>query len=413
MAPYITIIRCSEYEYLILRQLYRFPHTNISCPNQGNLFEDNYRIYGIWNYTHTCSETEKILYVRLYTINARRDTQAEQKLNDGILEDLSVNVLFDNINYSSNAKEIQHTNKILLFDIPRPFQSSLTFYNYITFPRLNIICRSIYYFGLVIHGQNCTGKQGNVNTICYHDPLLPSLLSQDFNWTVIENILNGPNGISGQLSQTAGYLFDTRQTMTTTIATTTTTTTTITTIITTTAVITTSAIVTTTAVTSITTATTITAITITTTTITSIVTTITNTASESIVTTSDSTTKTVTMMIDKNQKMITLTKPKQPLKNRSTTFNEHNETTGKKSSSKSIMIIVFILIFVLCLFGLILLFFLKSRQNKRPQHDSESHIDPIDDDQSQNTDVDDENDEETKSGPKGVRMMNRIGPNEF
>jgi len=62
---------------------------------------------------------------------------------------------------------------------------------------------------------------------------------------------------------------------------------------------------------------------------------------------------------------------------------------------------------------LILLFFLKSQQNKRPQHDSESNIDPIDDDQSENSDVDDEDDAETKSGPKGARMTNRLDPDEL
>ncbi len=184
------IIKCSDHEYLIINDWFKFQSLNISCPNQVELFENQSPdIYNLtFPYAH-CEENTKTFRPYFYVTILSSKENKTNNLSNEELKLLSTTLKSDNLTYSFEAIEMKDAHKVLLNNVSLRWSSDNIFLLFIQFKEQPISCRIGLLYTVKVKNEKCTNKYGNIQAICYHEPLSQSPL-KNIDWQLLIDFKN-------------------------------------------------------------------------------------------------------------------------------------------------------------------------------------------------------------------------------
>ena len=115
-----NVIKCSDYEYLIITNWFKLISSKISCPNQDTLFENG--TLHIYNYSHMtvqCDAKNKINVARIYVSNLSPTKNPKIKLSKKTYRNCPLPCSVDSHNYSfqaildNNYKALVHMSRLI------------------------------------------------------------------------------------------------------------------------------------------------------------------------------------------------------------------------------------------------------------------------------------------------------------
>ena len=215
------IIRCSEDEYVVIRNWTKFESSNISCPNQNKLFESSpppmFSYIGInW----ICVEAKKKIVLTFYTrIRYLKENKMQTFPND-TLKQMSFTVNIGNQSYAYEAKMMPDNNSVALINnFELAWSHNNTFVLYITFTNQPTICRVKLNLSVMVNITHCTNIRGSYSVLCYNYPRATSLIQQNVDWTLLDALWRGATYTSSNwINLYGGYHVDLRLLNTTDIS---------------------------------------------------------------------------------------------------------------------------------------------------------------------------------------------------
>ncbi len=211
LATESDIIRCSEHEYLVIDNWYKLESSNISCPNQANLFEK--LPIPVFNYSQfylSCNNVDKNYRVMFEAWHSERVNGKLPKFNKNTLRLLSSIVNFDNHNYSQKADTIKQNESVALVnDFVLNWTNNNTYILYVTFDHQPTACHIKLALDIKDHNTRCNNEHVLRNIFCYTDPLLQSPMT-NVNWTLVRNLLKYRLHASPDWRSKGGFYVDLR-----------------------------------------------------------------------------------------------------------------------------------------------------------------------------------------------------------
>ncbi len=210
-----NIIRCSDYEYLIITDWSKLISSKISCPNQINIFEiETLRIYNYSDMTIECDAENKRNIGRFFVSKLEKKGK-KPKLSKTNLPELSSTISIDNLNYSFQATMINDKDKALVHNVSINWTSDMIHVLFSTFINQPLICRVVFYLNKTVKNEECTDEIGSRFMICYYEPL-SKLPVQYVDWTQLSDFLNNEIYSPPNWKDKGGYYLDVRLLKTTT-----------------------------------------------------------------------------------------------------------------------------------------------------------------------------------------------------
>jgi hypothetical protein len=202
-----NVIRCSDYEYLILYKSFELASSNISCPNNTKLFENPSLI--VYNWTEAlnlCFDNNKTYSVisHLLALNPTDKNQIKKQVK---LLSGTINVA--NHTYPFEAKWPKQKSPIIIDQGSHKWSSDGLYIFYMTFTNLSIICRMKMNLSDSVKSGKCVEGYGTQRTICYHELLLkPSI--KNVNWTLLSDFIDDKTYYPNNWNSKDGYYLDLR-----------------------------------------------------------------------------------------------------------------------------------------------------------------------------------------------------------
>jgi len=180
-----TIIRCSQHEYLFIRDWYAFKKSNKLCKNQADLFGHNYHVYNM-AYGKKCEKKE--ITLNYFAKILPQENNGEHTFTDSMLNELSSLLRSDTSTEKFKAKQTDKVDHALIAFNSKPFKQNMTLTHYLIFPEQNIACL----LEIRFHSQykKCNDAHAQYYPMCYHDPGKYSPL-ETLNWNTLKRMNDG------------------------------------------------------------------------------------------------------------------------------------------------------------------------------------------------------------------------------
>ncbi len=210
------IIRCSQYEYIVISDWFKFKSLNISCPNQATFFENpSIPIYNYSLFYAYCNDVSKNFNVKFYAWNLELANGKLPKFKDKTLKLLSSTINVENHNYLCEAVKMEENASVALVnDFVLNWSDNNTFILYLTFNQQPTVCRISLTLNQKVNVTQCTDELAQRSIICYNDPLSKSPMT-NVNWTSVQSFLNNPAYYPPDWRDKGGYYIDLRSVKTT------------------------------------------------------------------------------------------------------------------------------------------------------------------------------------------------------
>ncbi|CAF1239208.1 unnamed protein product [Adineta steineri] len=299
-----SFLRCSSYEYIVIKDWLKLLSSNVSCNNQTNRFPNNTVLQVYKSVTSlVCDDLTKQTRISS-NITPLLPPSTKNKSTSEDIQQFRGTVNVDKDTYSFEPSLESTSSNVTIHYKNLHWSSNFSYTLYLTFDKQPIMCRIELNISDTVNNGKCVNDgAGKALIHCYYDPQSTSkLLLTQVNWTQLDSFRADEFYYASNWTVQGGYYINllslkTTSTSTTTSTTATTSTSTTTTVSVTNTTTTTSTSTTTTTTTTtvpVTTTTTTTSTSTTTTTTTVPVTTTTTTTSTSTTTTTTTTTPPVT-----------------------------------------------------------------------------------------------------------------------
>ena len=210
-----SIIRCSDYEYLIITNWSKLISSKISCPNQTHIFEiETVRIYNYTEIRVECDAKNKRSFAKFYVSNLQKKGK-KPKLSKTKLSELSSSISIDNRNYSFEAIMMDEKDRALVHNISIDWSSNMTYSVSTIFTHQPIICDIKLHLIDTVKNEECTNEIGWRFMICYHDPL-SKLPVRNVDWTQMSDFVKNEIYSPPNWKDQGGFYLDVRLLKTTT-----------------------------------------------------------------------------------------------------------------------------------------------------------------------------------------------------
>ena len=204
-----NVIKCSDFEYLIIRDWFKLVSSNISCPNQAEIFINQSPDIYAWEFLVACSTKKKIIEVSslLSVLQPPDEKQNKQVIIDR-LESLSNTINTANDPYPK-AQLIKEKPLVQMNHGTEYWSPTGTNIFYTKFNQLPIICRTQTNLTEQMVLERCSNEHGTHWTVCYYEPLLNSV-TKDVNWTLLNEFLISKLYSPSIWADKGGYYLDLR-----------------------------------------------------------------------------------------------------------------------------------------------------------------------------------------------------------
>lgn len=211
----VTVIKCSDYEYLVIDDWYQFVFSNISCPNQTAFFDKSTVMYNYTEDGYACDATKKTIVVKFYGSILSEKKNERANLSVEQLPQLFSVIRMGNHNYSFEPSMMENRDKASMYNISLNWSDDMMYYLYITFTAHPTLCRVVFNYSKAVKNNNCTGASGTKYIRCYSEPF-SKIRPQSVNWTKILNLVNNKPKSAANSKENGGYYVDLRLFETTT-----------------------------------------------------------------------------------------------------------------------------------------------------------------------------------------------------
>lgn len=213
-----NVLRCSEHEYLIFQDWIRFSQFNITCKNQGNIFEieppDLIEEFGFYI---KCDEDTKLWYPYIkskYFTNKHNKTKSLcplplTKILSNPLSHLTGTVNDSYDQYSFHAKCDDDKIRIKLGEQSFMSKTNDSMHTlYVKFDSQPLICRLLINQTYFIQKQKCIENTNyTIKSICYYYPDLDSL-SIAIDWNYIRSFFLNSSHSPPNWHDKKGYYYN-------------------------------------------------------------------------------------------------------------------------------------------------------------------------------------------------------------
>lgn len=208
-AKVFNVIKCSDFEYLIIEDWFKLVSSNISCPNQAELFINQSPDIYAWEFLVQCFKNKQIIGVSsfLSVVHPPNEKQNKQLIIDR-LESLSNAINTANDPYPK-AQLIKEKPLVQIYHDEQIWSSNGTNIFYTKFQELPIICGTQTNITRQMIDEHCTDKHVYHRTVCYYEPLLKSS-TKDVNWTLLNEFLISRTYSPSKWTDKGGYYLDLR-----------------------------------------------------------------------------------------------------------------------------------------------------------------------------------------------------------
>ncbi len=210
-----NIIKCSDYEYLIITDWSKFISSNISCPNQDKLFQKPISIYNYTRSTYICDTKTKTFLIKFYASILSQEEHEKKHLSKTDLSRLSSTINIDDRSYLFKLTKLEDSYEALVVNVSLSWSFNNTYVLYATFTEQLTICRIELYLTETVENEKCTDESGRRFMLCYYDPL-SKLIVQNVDWTQIKKFVNDTTYTPPNWTEKGGYYLDIRLLKTTT-----------------------------------------------------------------------------------------------------------------------------------------------------------------------------------------------------
>ena len=211
----LDVIRCSTYEYLIIDNWFKLISSNISCPNQAELFPEHPPDIYKWSLVSVaCSEVNKTfsIYSHLTDFLPTSATKNKKLIKDRY-KLMRGTMDADNRNYPFEAviTKNQSTVSVDQGSLKWSSNGNNTYILYMTFTEQPIMCRIIMNLTEMMKNQICANQSGKRDILCYYEPLSKSISPETkVDWTQLDFFINDQTYPPNNWQDKGGYYLDVR-----------------------------------------------------------------------------------------------------------------------------------------------------------------------------------------------------------